>query len=154
MNQKIPTTPLAPKLKISQILTGLWQIADMERDGQSIDLHEAAKDMQPYLDAGLTTFDMADHYGSAELIAGIFRQSAGEDQVQLLTKWVPTPGKGSKEEVRAAIQKSLDRLQMEQLDLLAIPRLELCRPGLAGRSVLATGIAGRRTDQTPGRDQF
>jgi aryl-alcohol dehydrogenase-like predicted oxidoreductase len=118
MNQKIPTTPLAPKLKISQILTGLWQIADMERDGQSIDLHEAAKEMQPYLDAGLTTFDMADHYGSAELIAGIFRQSAGEDQVQLLTKWVPTPGKGSKEEVRAAIQKSLDRLQMEQLDLL------------------------------------
>jgi aryl-alcohol dehydrogenase-like predicted oxidoreductase/enamine deaminase RidA (YjgF/YER057c/UK114 family) len=118
MNQKIPTTPLAPKLKISQILTGLWQIADMERDGQSIDLHEAARDMQPYLDAGLTTFDMADHYGSAELIAGIFRQSAGEDQVQLLTKWVPTPGKGSKEEVRAAIQKSLDRLQMEQLDLL------------------------------------
>ncbi len=118
MNKKIPTTQLAPKLKISKILTGLWQIADMERDGKSIDLQAAARDMQPYVDAGLTTFDMADHYGSAELIAGIFRKSAGEDQVQLLTKWVPTPGKGTKEEVRTAIQRSLDRLQMEQLDLL------------------------------------
>ena len=33
--------------------------------------------MQPYVDAGLTTFDMADHYGSAELVAGIFRSRQG-----------------------------------------------------------------------------
>ncbi len=109
---------LASNLNISRLLTGLWQIADMERDGKKIDLEQAAKDMQPYVDAGLTTFDMADHYGSAELIAGIFRKKTGGDKVQLLTKWVPEPGKGSKEKVRKAVQRSLDRLQMEQLDLL------------------------------------
>ena len=31
--------------------------------------------MRPYVDAGLTTFDMADHYGSAELIAGDYRRA-------------------------------------------------------------------------------
>ncbi len=114
----IPSSILAPDLKIAPILTGLWQIADMERDGKTLDLEEAAQAMQPYLDAGLSTFDMADHYGSAELIAGIFRKQVGADQVQLFTKWVPEPGKGSKEKVRMAVQKSLERLQMNQLDLL------------------------------------
>ena len=109
---------LAPDLSISRILTGLWQVADMERDGKVIDLQQAAQGLQPYLDAGLSTYDMADHYGSAELIAGLFRQQAGQRKVQLLTKWVPSPGKGSKAKVRAAVQRSLDRLQMEQLDLL------------------------------------
>ena len=63
---------LAPGLTISRVLTGLWQIADMERDGRTIDLAHAASAMRPYVDAGLTSFDMADHYGSAEDVAGIF----------------------------------------------------------------------------------
>ncbi len=115
---QLPTTTLADGLRISKVLTGLWQIADMEREGQAIDLDATAAAMQPYLDAGLTTFDMADHYGSAEIIAGRFRQGVGSDRVQLCTKWVPEPGRSSKEDVRLAIQRSLDRMQMEQLDLL------------------------------------
>ena len=111
-------TALAPDLHISPILTGLWQIADIERDGKTIDPQETARGMLPYVEAGLTTFDMADHYGSAEVVAGLLRQLAGPDSVQLLTKWVPAPGKSSKEKVRAAVGRSLDRLQMEQLDLL------------------------------------
>lgn len=113
----IPITFLADDLPISKILTGLWQIADMERDGNQLNREAAANAMMPYLDAGLTTFDMADHYGSAELIAGRFRKKTS-DQVQLLTKWVPEPGKSSKEKVREAVQRALSRLQMEQLDLL------------------------------------
>ena len=61
---------LAPDLSISRIVSGLWQIADMERDGQVLDLDSAASAMDAYVDAGLTTFDMADHYGSAEEIVG------------------------------------------------------------------------------------
>ncbi len=110
---------LAPGLRISRVLTGLWQIADMERGGRSLDLDAAARAMTPYVDAGFSTFDMADHYGSAEEIAGLFRQHyAGDRSVQLLTKWVPTPGPASREEVRAAVQRSLDRLQTDALDLL------------------------------------
>jgi aryl-alcohol dehydrogenase-like predicted oxidoreductase/enamine deaminase RidA (YjgF/YER057c/UK114 family) len=112
-------TELAPDLRISRIVTGLWQIADMERDQQSLDLDLTAQNMKAYVDAGLTTFDMADHYGSAEEISGIFtKKYAGDDDVQLLTKWVPEPGGSSRDTVRQAVHRSLDRLQTDQLDLL------------------------------------
>lgn len=112
-------TELAPGLRISRILTGLWQIADLERDGKTLDPIETAKHMQPYVDAGLTTFDMADHYGSAEVITGTFKkQFSSDDQVQLLTKWVPEPGKVSKEAIRTAVEKALSRLQSDEIDLL------------------------------------
>ena len=65
-------TKLAPDLEVSKVITGLWQIADMERDGKNLDFEQTAQHMSAYTDVGLTTFDMADHYGSAEDIAGIF----------------------------------------------------------------------------------
>jgi aryl-alcohol dehydrogenase-like predicted oxidoreductase/enamine deaminase RidA (YjgF/YER057c/UK114 family) len=112
-------TLLAPDLKISRILTGLWQVADLERQGKTLDLDEAAKALIPYIEAGLTTFDMADHYGSAELIVGrLHKKYVPKESVQLLTKWVPTPGKLTKEDVKKAVQLSLKRMQLETLDLL------------------------------------
>ena len=109
---------LAPDLSISRVLTGLWQIADMERDGQQLDLVATAREMEPYIKAGLTTFDMADHYGSAEEIAGVFTREHGSKAVQTLTKWVPKPGPSTREEVREAVELSLRRMQTERLDLL------------------------------------
>jgi aryl-alcohol dehydrogenase-like predicted oxidoreductase/enamine deaminase RidA (YjgF/YER057c/UK114 family) len=112
---------LAPGFFISRVLTGLWQIADMERDGRELDLRGAAAAMVPYVDAGFTTFDMADHYGSAEEIAGLFvKQYGAGETVQLLTKWVPKPGPVTRQDVRAAVQLSLDRLQVDRLDLLQL----------------------------------
>ncbi len=119
MDRKLGHSELAPGLYISRIVTGLWQIADMERDQQSLDLDRAARSMKAYARAGLTTFDMADHYGSAEEIAGIFmRKYAGDNDVQVLTKWVPETGGSSRAAVRQAVQRSLDRLQTDRLDLL------------------------------------
>ena len=63
---------LAPGLEICRIVTGLWQVADMERNGQQLDPGTAAAALADYAAAGFDTFDMADHYGSAEDIAGIF----------------------------------------------------------------------------------
>lgn len=110
---------LAPGLTIARALTGLWQIADMERDGRSIDLGATAKAMAPYVDAGFTTFDMADHYGSAEVVSGIYRaQVAPDAEVQLFTKWVPKPGPVSRTDVRAAVERALERLQGRTIDLM------------------------------------
>ena len=114
----IARTTLAPGLEISRVVTGLWQIADMERDGKVLDLDAAARAMTPYLDAGFTSFDMADHYGSAEIIAGKCRALGDPDRLQLFTKWVPTPGPVTAAEVRAAVERSLTRLGTESLDLL------------------------------------
>ena len=66
---------LAPGLKISRIVTGLWQIADMERHGKILDPLETSVNMKPYADTGFTSFDMADHYGSSEIIAGTFKNN-------------------------------------------------------------------------------
>ncbi len=119
MNPSVEHVDLAPGLSMSRILTGLWQIADLERDGGPLDTEAAALYMEPYVRAGLTTFDMADHYGSAEVITGAFR--AGNelgDQVQLFTKWVPTPGKLTRRDVREAIERALTRTRSERIDLL------------------------------------
>ena len=119
MNRNEKHINLNADLKISRVLTGLWQVADMERGGKQVDLDKAAKALLPYIEAGLTTFDMADHYGSSELITGLLHKKyIPKDRIQLLTKWVPPPGKVSKKAVREAVQVSLDRMQLEQLDVL------------------------------------
>jgi len=110
---------LAPDLDVSRVLTGLWQVADMERDGNRLDAGEAAAALIPYVESGFTTFDMADHYGSAEQIAGALRSRIDtSEKIQLLTKWVPQPGPVTREDVRAAVQRALDRLGVERIDLL------------------------------------
>jgi len=102
---------------VSRAITELWQIADMERDGRTIDLDKAAAAMGQYVAAGLTTFDMADHYGSAELVVGRYRSQQG-GAAEMLTKWVPKPGRVSKADTRAAVERALSRLRADTIDLL------------------------------------
>lgn len=109
---------LGAGLEASRVVTGLWQIADMERDGRVLDLEAVAESMAPYAEAGLTSFDMADHYGSAEIVAGRFWNRTAAPRVELFTKWVPTPGAGSRAEVRSAVERALERMKMPALDLL------------------------------------
>lgn len=119
---------LAPGLEIPRVLTGLWQIADMERDGAGVDVAAAAKEMQRYVDAGLTAFDMADHYGSSELIAGAY-STGSPGTAQLLTKWVPTPGSHSRDEVRTAVERALVRMGVERLDVMQFHAWSYSDPG-------------------------
>jgi aryl-alcohol dehydrogenase-like predicted oxidoreductase/enamine deaminase RidA (YjgF/YER057c/UK114 family) len=115
----IPTITLAPGLEISRIITGLWQIADMERHAESLQADATSKAMEAYVKAGLTSFDMADHYGSSEIIAGKFKnENAGAKQLQLFTKWVPKPGKVTREDVRTAVNTALQRMQQSSIDLM------------------------------------
>lgn len=113
----VPRLQVAPDLEIARVLTGLWQVADMERGGATLDPETAAAAMDPYVAAGLTTFDMADHYGSAELIAGHHRATRG-GATQMLTKWVPKPGPTTREDVVAAVDRAAERLGTERIDLL------------------------------------
>ena len=113
------TIQLAPGLEISRVVTGLWQIADMERDAPPLDPVKTAAFMAPYVQAGFTSFDMADHYGSSEIIAGTFKNTHPRgEQVQLFTKWVPKPGSISREDVRQNVQFALDRMQQTSIDLM------------------------------------
>lgn len=114
-----PRHSLAPELEISRVLTGLWQVADIEKDGSLLDPDVGAGHLQHYLDSGFTTFDMADHYGSAELIAGrLLDQNKTAGPPQLFTKWCPEPGPMTADVVRAGVQDRLDRLGTNCIDLL------------------------------------
>jgi aryl-alcohol dehydrogenase-like predicted oxidoreductase/enamine deaminase RidA (YjgF/YER057c/UK114 family) len=117
-------TGLAPGLEISRIVTGLWQVADMEKSGAKLDPARAAADMAAYAEAGFDSFDMADHYGSAEDIAGHFNDLVKAGKVRsaakpaLFTKWCPAPGEMSPGVVRAAVERALARLRSDRIDLL------------------------------------
>ncbi|WP_412050023.1 aldo/keto reductase [Hoeflea sp. Naph1] len=110
---------LAPGLSISRILTGLWQVADQERDGKTLDLGTGAEALSAYAAAGFDTFDMADHYGSSELITGeMLRRWTGPTRPRAFTKWCPEPGPMTAGVVRAGVQARLDRLGVKRVDLL------------------------------------
>jgi aryl-alcohol dehydrogenase-like predicted oxidoreductase/enamine deaminase RidA (YjgF/YER057c/UK114 family) len=111
-------TLLAPGLEISRIVTGLWQVADMERGGKLLDPTRAAAEMAAYADAGMDTFDMADHYGSAEEITGTLIAARTHPQVRAFTKWCPPPGPMTAAVVSAGVQRSLKRLQTDCIDML------------------------------------
>ncbi|MBL0936043.1 MAG: aldo/keto reductase [Rhizobiaceae bacterium] len=113
------TFELAPGLDISRVVTGLWQVADMEKDGAPLDIERAADHLDAYAKDGFTSFDMADHYGSAELIAGaMLKRHRGARRPLAFTKWCPEPGPMTPEIVRKGVQDRLDRLGVERVDLL------------------------------------
>jgi aryl-alcohol dehydrogenase-like predicted oxidoreductase/enamine deaminase RidA (YjgF/YER057c/UK114 family) len=117
-----PRTTLAAGLDIPRVVTGLWQVADQERGGTLLDPVRASAEMAVYAKAGFDAFDMADHYGSAEVITGrLLNSPAANDvasKVRAFTKWCPPPGPMTPEVVRAGVQRSLERLRVPRIDLL------------------------------------
>ena len=108
---------LGANLNISRVLTGLWQVADIERKDGPIDPDTGARWLQAYTDRGFDTFDMADHYGTAELIAGRHLAQSARRPV-ICTKWCPSPGPMSAEIVRSGVEERLARLGTDRVDLL------------------------------------
>lgn len=109
---------LSDRLDISRALTGLWQVADIEKDGATIDPDTGANWLAAYADRGFDTFDMADHYGSAEIIAGHLLARGRAPRPLAFTKWCPPPGPMTAEVVRAGVEERLQRLQVDRIDLL------------------------------------
>jgi aryl-alcohol dehydrogenase-like predicted oxidoreductase/enamine deaminase RidA (YjgF/YER057c/UK114 family) len=96
-------------------------VADMERSGVPLNLAKAAAELAAYAHVGFDTFDMADHYGSAELITGTLTNSSEGrtlPSIKAFTKWCPPPGPMTAANVRQGVQRSLDRMQTSCIDLL------------------------------------
>lgn len=111
-----------PDLNICRVLNGMWQVSGAHG---RIDAEKAVESMFSYLDAGFSTFDLADHYGPAEDFIGEFRRRLaarrGRDAlstVQAFTKCVPPPSAMPRSVVEAAIDRSLRRMNVDSLDLL------------------------------------
>ncbi|MDX2243764.1 MAG: aldo/keto reductase [Leptolyngbyaceae cyanobacterium bins.302] len=111
-----------PDLQICRLLNGMWQVSGAHG---KINPQQAIAMMFQYLDAGFTTWDLADHYGPAEDLIGEFRRqlqaTRGENAVALIqafTKWVPRPGKMTRQIVEDNINISLRRMDTSTLDLM------------------------------------
>jgi aryl-alcohol dehydrogenase-like predicted oxidoreductase len=109
-------------MTICRILNGMWQVSGAHG---SINPKAAIQSMFQYVDAGFTTWDLADHYGPAEDFIGEFRRqlkaTRGEEalkSIQAFTKWVPRPGKMTRQIVEDNINISLRRMDVEALDLM------------------------------------
>ena len=89
-----PRITLTNGLVISRLVCGLWQVADIEKSGITLDPEKAADNLEAYAHEGFDSFDMADHYGSAELITGqlLKRYPDGAARPVAFTKWCPEPG--------------------------------------------------------------
>ncbi|KAG8387517.1 hypothetical protein BUALT_Bualt02G0029300 [Buddleja alternifolia] len=109
-------------LDICRVVNGMWQTSG---GWGKIDRDNAVDAMIRYADAGLNTFDLADIYGPAEDLYGIFinkvrRERPPEylENVRGLTKWVPPPVKMTSSFVRESINVSRKRMDVASLDML------------------------------------
>jgi uncharacterized repeat protein (TIGR04076 family) len=111
---------IAPGYRISRVIKGGWQLSG---DHGPINAESAPGDMAAFVEAGITTFDCADIYTGVETLIGCFRKQypslAREARVH--TKFVPDLAvldRIDRAYVERTIDRSLERLGMERLDLV------------------------------------
>jgi aryl-alcohol dehydrogenase-like predicted oxidoreductase len=118
----IKKTDIAPDLTIFKLLNGMWQVSGAHGP---ISPDNAIKSMDLLVDNGFITWDLADHYGSAEDFVKIFREKRIADgkeeslgRIKFFTKWVPRPQTITRKVVEQAIDISRKRMGMEILDMV------------------------------------
>jgi aryl-alcohol dehydrogenase-like predicted oxidoreductase len=116
----IPQIALAPNYSISRLIKGGWHLAGGHG---AIDASQACRDMAAFVDAGFTAFDCADIYTGVEELIGRFRREFPQHaaRVRVHTKYVPDLDRLATTDaaaVRSTIDRSLQRLGMERLDLV------------------------------------
>lgn len=119
------TFELAPGYTISRVIRGGWQLAG---DHGAVARDQVSDDLAGYYDAGITTFDCADIYTGVEAMIGDFRAdllnrrgAEALSRLRVHTKFVPDLEllpTITGPDVRRIIDRSLQRLRMERLDLV------------------------------------
>jgi aryl-alcohol dehydrogenase-like predicted oxidoreductase len=133
----VPRFELAPGYDISRIIKGGWQLAGGHG---AVDGDAAVADMSAFVDAGITTFDCADIYTGVEALIGTFlrrlraeRGAATAAAVQVHTKCVPDRDRLphlTRDEIRGLVDRSLQRLGVEALDLVQLHWWDYQVPGV------------------------
>lgn len=121
----VETADLRPDHRISRVIKGGWQLAG---DHGEVDRATAIRDMEAFVDEGITTFDCADIYTGVEEMIGDFiaelRRRRGAEMARRVivhTKLVPDLGRLADlrpDEVEAIVDRSLKRLGIDRLHLV------------------------------------
>ncbi len=128
---EVERVTLAQGYTISRILKGSWHLAGGHGH---VDRDATIKDMAAFVEAGVTTFDCADHYTGVEELIGDFRAAYPDlaQQNEVHTKFVPDYdrlGSVNRAYVEGIIDRSLRRLRMERLDLVQFHWWDYGLPG-------------------------
>ncbi|KAH7131109.1 NADP-dependent oxidoreductase domain-containing protein [Dactylonectria macrodidyma] len=117
-------TLIGGSLEISRMVNGLWQLAGGH--DKDVNIAAAANVMNEMALRGLDTFDMADHYGDAELVVGHHNATSTAKTVAF-TKWCPQEnGVKTFENAEAAINLALKRMGQTKIDLLQYHAWDYC----------------------------
>jgi aryl-alcohol dehydrogenase-like predicted oxidoreductase len=123
---------IAPGYSISRLIKGGWHLAGGHG---AVDRAQAIRDMAAFVEAGITTFDCADHYIGVEELIGDFRAAyPGLAGIQIHTKFVPdleSLRAMNRAYVERIIDRSLKRLRVERLDLVQYFWWDFSVPGAA-----------------------
>ncbi|MCW0235732.1 MAG: aldo/keto reductase [Ferrovibrio sp.] len=122
---------LAPGYTMSRLLKGGWHLAGGHGE---VDRRQAIDDMAAFVEAGITSFDCADHYTGVEELIGDFRAAYPElgRRIEIHTKFVPDYDRLTscdRAYVESIIDRSLTRLRTDCLDLVQFHWWNYAVPG-------------------------
>ncbi|TDZ49731.1 2,5-diketo-D-gluconic acid reductase A [Colletotrichum trifolii] len=103
---------------LPRIFSGLWQMSSPSWG--SAPTSKIIAQFTKYVSAGMMAFDMADHYGDAEIVFGRFNCAyAPKGETFAATKYcVFNPKKVTREAIAANVSERCRRLQSNKIDLL------------------------------------
>jgi aryl-alcohol dehydrogenase-like predicted oxidoreductase len=127
----IERADLRPGTSVSRVLKGGWHLAGGHGE---IDRDQAIRDMATFVEAGITTFDVADIYTGVEDLIGDFCRACPSlaTQININSKFVPDfdlMANVDDSYVENMIHKSLKRLGREQLDMAQFHWWDTSVPG-------------------------
>ena len=128
---------IRPDYAITRVIRGGWQLAGGHGP---VDREAAIDDLVAAFDAGVTTFDCADIYPGVEELIGAFRARVATTRgaqaaraIHVHTKLVPDLAaleSIDRAYVEAIVDRALQRLRMERLDLVQFHWWRYAAPGM------------------------
>ncbi|CAG8116792.1 unnamed protein product [Penicillium salamii] len=104
--------------QLPRVFSGLWQLSSPAWG--SAPRSKIMQQFSKHVESGLTAFDMADHYGDAEILFGQYRSSSKySSSLFAATKYcVFHPMKVTRDAIRAKVDERCQRLRTDKIDLL------------------------------------
>ncbi|KAJ5794735.1 hypothetical protein N7457_001334 [Penicillium paradoxum] len=105
-------------IQLPRIFSGLWQLSSPAWG--SAPRSKIMQQFSKHVESGLTAFDMADHYGDAEILFGKYRSSSNySDLLFAATKYCVFHNvKVSADVIRAQVDERCQRLRTDKIDML------------------------------------
>jgi aryl-alcohol dehydrogenase-like predicted oxidoreductase len=135
---KVPLRTMAGTVAVPRLIKGGWQLAGGHSAGTTVDQRAAVADMMAFAEAGITAFDCADIYTGVETLIGEFlrqwrrKHGSAAPAIRVHTKCVPDRDvlpSLTRQQVTALVDRSLQRLGVEQLDLVQLHWWDYAVPG-------------------------